>query len=83
MVKTFFNLNNFFINLFVIPILFIFSLQQHNLLLISITNFYIMYTICSWLNKTPDNKTNDKMKWIYMSILWPVTTFIFYYFSFY
>lgn len=82
MVKTFFNLNNFFINFIIVPFLFIFSLNQHNLLLLSITNFYLMYTICTWLNTTPECKTNNKMKWIYMSILWPLTTFVFYHFSF-
>lgn len=82
MIKTFFNLNNFYVNFFVIPFLFVFSLNQHNLLLLSITNFYVMYTICTWLNTNPEHKTNNKMKWIYMSILWPLTTFVFYHFSF-
>jgi hypothetical protein len=82
MVKTFLNLNNFFITFFAIPVLFIFSLNQHNLLLLSITNFYIMYTICTWLNTNSEHKTNNKIKWIYMSILWSLTTFIFYHFSF-
>lgn len=67
------------ISLILTPFLFFHSIENHNLLLLSLSNFHIMYTISEWLVDAPSGSQNKKTKWIYMAILYPLTTAIFYY----
>jgi len=64
---------------FAVPYLFFNSIEHHNLLLLSASNFYIMHTISEWLVTSPNGSPNKKIKWTYMAILYPLTTAIFYY----
>lgn len=66
-------------SLLVIPFLLFYSIQHNNLLVLSIANFYIMYAISEWLVDSPEGPDNKKIKWIYMAILYPFTTALFYY----
>lgn len=66
-------------SLLVIPFLLFYSIQHNNLLALSIANFYIMYTISEWLVAVPDSSQKKNIKWIYMAILYPLTTALFYY----
>lgn len=62
-----------------IPFLFFYSIEHKNLLLLSASNFYMMHSISEWLVGAPEAPKNKNIKWIYMAILYPLTTAIFYY----